>query len=348
MKITITAMMILLGLNLYAGEGWLTNIQKAYGQAKAEKKVVLLEFTGSDWCPPCKALKKNVFNTDKFKAYAKANLVLVELDFPRDKSKITEEQSAYNRVQAKKFGVSGYPTVILLDVNGKELMKKVGFGRGVTVESYIKSISNAANKAGLVIKNDPSETTLDEKTRLLKAAQKKHSIGEEAEAIDLGREAAKLGSVEARTLVAKWMLERNAPKEDIKAAKSLEEAQKSETDAIHMIEQEIASLLSQCQASQASGEMTPEQMQMMMMMMQMMEAMGMKPGQTPGQQPGMNNSGGTTNKKNEVTPGNVAGGGLDSDKRVQKLAGRNSQLPKEFQGQLKGFFKGVDQLRKKK
>jgi hypothetical protein len=94
--------------------------------------------------------------------------------------------------------------------------------------------------------------------------------------------------------------------------------------------------------------MTPEQMQMMMMMMQMMEAMGMKPGQTPGQQPGMNNSGGTTNKKNEATPGNVAGGGLDPDKRVQKLAGRNSQLPKEFQGQLKGFFKGVDQLRKKK
>jgi len=348
MKKMITAMMVLFGLNLYAGEGWLTNIKKAYEQAKAEKKVVLLEFTGSDWCPPCKALKKNVFNTDKFKAYAKENLVLVELDFPRDKSKITEEQSVYNRAQAKKFGVSGYPTVILLDGNEKELMKKVGFGRGVTVASYIKSISNAANKAGLVIKNDPSEAPVDEKTRLLKEAQKKHSIGEEAEAIDLGREAAKLGSIEARALVAKWMLERNVPKEDIKAAKSLEEAQKSETDAIHMIEQEIASLLSQCQASQASGEMTPEQMQMMMMMMQMMEAMGMKPGQTPGQQPGMNNSGGTTNKKNEATPGNVAGGGLDPDKRVQKLAGRNSQLPKEFQGQLKGFFKGVDQLRKKK
>ena len=106
MKKMITAMMVLFGLNLYAGEGWLTNIKKAYEQAKAEKKVVLLECTGSDWCPPCKALKKNVFNTDKFKAYAKENLVLVELDFPRDKSKITEEQSVYNRAQAKKFGIS--------------------------------------------------------------------------------------------------------------------------------------------------------------------------------------------------------------------------------------------------
>ena len=47
-----------------------------------------------------------------------------------------------------------------------------------------------------------------------------------------------------------------------------------------------------------------------------------------------------------MTPGNVAGGGVNADNKIQKLAGRNSQLPKEFQGQLKGFFKGVDQLRK--
>ena len=54
----------------------------------------------------------------------------------------------------------------------------------------------------------------------------------------------------------------------------------------------------------------------------------------------------TTNKKNEFTPGNPAGGGVTPDNKIQKLAGRNSQLLKEFQGQLKGFFKGVDQLRK--
>ena len=347
MKMKITGLFVLIGASLFAGEGWLTNIDKGIGQAKDQKKLVLVEFTGSDWCPPCKALKKNVFNTDKFKGYAKENLVLVELDFPRDKSKITEKQLAYNREQSKKFGVSGYPTVLLFNAEGKELMKKVGFGRGVTVESYIKSISDAASKAGLKIKNHPGETPVDEKLRLLKEARKKYSIGEEAEAIDRAREAAKLGSVEARALVAKWMLERNAPKLDLKAANSLKEAQKSETDAIHMIEQEIASLLSQCQASQESGEMTPEQMQMMMMMMQMMEAMGMKPGQKPGQQPGMNSSGGTTNKKTEATPGNVAGGGASADNKIQKLAGRNSQLPKEFQGQLKGFFKGVDELRKK-
>lgn len=347
MKNIITGLFMYLGASLFAGEGWLTNVEKAKEQAKAEKKLVLLEFTGSDWCPPCIALKKNVFDTDKFKAYAKENLVLVELDFPRDKSKITEMQAAYNRAKAKKFGVSGYPTVFLLDASGKELMKKVGFGRGVTVDSYIGSLKKA-NQTSANGKVDSTETKTDELTELLASAHKKYSIGEEAEAIDKAREAAKMGSAEASALVAKWMLERNAPKLDASAEKSLKEAQKSETDAIHMIEQEIASILSQCQASQASGEMTPEQMQMMMMMMQMMEAMGMKPGQKPGQQPGMNNSGGTTNKKNEATPGNVAGGGVNADNKIQKLAGRNSQLPKEFQGQLKGFFKGVDEIRKKK
>jgi len=97
------ALTILIGLTptLTAGEGWLTNIEKSKKHAKG--KMILVEFTGSDWCPPCKALKKNVFNTDKFKAYAKENLVLVELDFPRDKSKLTKEQSAYNKAQAEKI-----------------------------------------------------------------------------------------------------------------------------------------------------------------------------------------------------------------------------------------------------
>ena len=190
---------------------------------------------------------------------------------------------------------------------------------------------------------------LIEAKKLLERAQTKHRIGEEAEAIDLGRAAAKLGSLEACVLVAGWLLERNAPKTKTKASKSLQQAANSETDAIHMIEQEIAALMKQSQQSQSSGQMSEEQLQMLMMMMQMM---GMKPGDKPGQgqgnTPGMSSAGGDTKKQNEATPGNVAGGGVNPDKKIQKLAGRNAQLPKEFQGQLKGFFKGVDELRKKK
>ncbi|MDC0218997.1 thioredoxin family protein [Verrucomicrobia bacterium] len=141
-KLIVLTSLFALSLNLTAGEGWLTNIEKAKEVAKKEGKAVLVEFTGSDWCPPCKALKKNVFNSDEFKAYAKKHLVLVELDFPRDKSKVSKEQAAYNREQAKAFAVKGYPTVILMDSAGKELTKKVGFGR-TSKEKYIAELSKA-------------------------------------------------------------------------------------------------------------------------------------------------------------------------------------------------------------
>ena len=123
-------------------ENWGTNLEAALTKAKTANKMVFVDFTGSDWCPPCKALKKNVFNSDEFKAYAKKHLVLVELDFPRDKSKVTKEQAAYNREQAKAFAVRGYPTVILMDADGKELTKKVGFGR-TSAEKYIAALSKA-------------------------------------------------------------------------------------------------------------------------------------------------------------------------------------------------------------
>jgi thioredoxin-related protein len=138
-KVIVLTTLFALSLGLTAGEGWLTNIEKAKELAKKEGKTVLVEFTGSDWCPPCKALKKNVFDSKEFKAYAKKNLVLVELDFPRDKSKVTKDQAEYNREQAKAFAVRGYPTVILMDANGKELTKKVGYGR-TSVEKYIASL----------------------------------------------------------------------------------------------------------------------------------------------------------------------------------------------------------------
>ena len=66
-----------------AAAGWDDNYEKALEKAKTEKKMVLLDFTGSDWCGWCMKLDKEVFSKKEFKDYAKENLVLVELDFPR-------------------------------------------------------------------------------------------------------------------------------------------------------------------------------------------------------------------------------------------------------------------------
>jgi thiol-disulfide isomerase/thioredoxin len=74
-------------LQVGAGEegAWVTDFAKAQTQAKAEKKMVLMDFNGSDWCPPCKALRKNVLNTQTFLDFAKDNLILVDVDFPHAK-----------------------------------------------------------------------------------------------------------------------------------------------------------------------------------------------------------------------------------------------------------------------
>lgn len=132
-------------LQASAGEGWLTDLPKAQAQAKAEKKLVLMEFTGSDWCPPCKALHKNVFSTAEFKEYAGKNLVLVELDFPRTKQ-LPEELKKANQRLAKEYKIEGYPTVIVLGSDGKELKKKVGYG-GQGVKDFIADLEKLKSKA---------------------------------------------------------------------------------------------------------------------------------------------------------------------------------------------------------
>src|SRR5690242_19664467 len=77
-----------------AESGWITDAAKAQETAKAEKKLVLLDFTGSDWCGWCIKLHKEVFSTPEFEKYAKENLVLVEVDFPRKKQLSAEQKTA--------------------------------------------------------------------------------------------------------------------------------------------------------------------------------------------------------------------------------------------------------------
>lgn len=131
MKLKIIMALMLLGFTFIAcaesnaqpandetGLIWHENIETAVEVAKVENKDILINFTGSDWCPWCIKLSDEVFTQKEFAEYAKENLVLVRLDFPRYK-KLSEEAQEYNQQQASKYGVRGFPTVILLDSNGK-------------------------------------------------------------------------------------------------------------------------------------------------------------------------------------------------------------------------------------
>ena len=139
--ITLLTGIFLSAVNAHAGgEGWLKNYDNALAKAQKEGKFVLLQFHGSDWCPPCIQLEKEVLSSNEFKAIADAALVLVEADFPRTK-KLSDKQKAHNNELAKKFGIEGFPTVIILDRNGNVLDKMVGYPRGGK-DGFLKFITN--------------------------------------------------------------------------------------------------------------------------------------------------------------------------------------------------------------
>jgi protein disulfide-isomerase len=107
---------------------WNGNLEKAVEQAKKENKTVLVNFTGSDWCIWCKRLSAEVFQKKEFEEYAKENLVLVMLDFPKDIEQ-TQETKSYNNMLAQKYGIQGFPTILLINSEGK-LVAQTGYQPG--------------------------------------------------------------------------------------------------------------------------------------------------------------------------------------------------------------------------
>ena len=134
------ASMLLGAASAQAGEGWLHDYDKALAEAKAEGKHVLVEFHGSDWCPPCIKLNKEVLSKDAFKSFADEKLVLVDADFPR-KKELPADLKAHNMKLAEQFGVQYFPTVLIIDAEGKVLDKMVGFPRG-GLEGFLQFIKD--------------------------------------------------------------------------------------------------------------------------------------------------------------------------------------------------------------
>jgi len=108
---------------------WGTDLPTALNRARSENKMVLLDFTGSDWCGWCIKFDHDVLSTDKFAGYTKSKLMLVKLDFPRHKEQNAALKQA-NEQLAKRFGVDGFPTFVLLNSAGRELGRQVGYLKG--------------------------------------------------------------------------------------------------------------------------------------------------------------------------------------------------------------------------
>ncbi len=108
---------------------WNDNYEEALKQAKAQKKYLLINFTGSDWCGFCVKLDKEVFSQKPFQKFAKKNLILMKADFPRRKE-ISEKVKKQNAALAKQYGVRGFPMIVILTPDGKEAERLTGFAPG--------------------------------------------------------------------------------------------------------------------------------------------------------------------------------------------------------------------------
>ena len=145
-----TAAILSLTVAAQAAEGWIVDFEKAKAQAAKEGKSILMEFTGSDWCPPCKALHKNVLVKDVFKTEMPKSFVLLKLDSPRDKSKQTPEEIEQYKVLSAKYGIQGVPTIFLADAKGRPYYQTVGYS-GDPADQYV---ANLKEQLGTLAKRD--------------------------------------------------------------------------------------------------------------------------------------------------------------------------------------------------
>jgi len=129
-KIVLSLLGCCLAFQMQAAElTWTTSLPEASAKAKKENKLILLNFTGSDWCVWCKKLDADVFSKKEFVDYAAKNLVLVELDFPAAK-KLPADLATANNALKDKYSIEGYPTLIALKPDNTVVWKQVGYLEG--------------------------------------------------------------------------------------------------------------------------------------------------------------------------------------------------------------------------
>jgi len=122
------ALTIVFALPLRAETGWLIDFQEALAFSRQEGKIILADFTGSDWCKWCQRLESEVFAKSQFQAWARENVILLKIDFPRLKLQPLKYKYQ-NEYLAKKYRVKSYPTILFLEHDGS-IAGKMGYMRG--------------------------------------------------------------------------------------------------------------------------------------------------------------------------------------------------------------------------
>jgi protein disulfide-isomerase len=120
------ALSLAIAASAQADTNWQTDYKKAQEEAKSSHKLLLLDFTGSDWCGYCIRFKREILSKPQFKEYANKNLVLMEVDFPRGKEQ-TVALRRQNQELAEHYEIQGFPTLIVLNGDGREIWRYGGY-----------------------------------------------------------------------------------------------------------------------------------------------------------------------------------------------------------------------------
>ena len=141
-----TTCLLLVSALLINGD-WLTDFNEAREISRSENKKILLNFSGSDWCGPCIQMKKEVFETEVFRNFARENLVLVRADFPRlKKNQLEKSLKLQNESLAAKYNPYGkFPYTVLLDSDGKVIHEWDGFARQ-SADDFVNGIKGFSTK----------------------------------------------------------------------------------------------------------------------------------------------------------------------------------------------------------
>lgn len=125
---------------LLAATTWISDISTAKTQAAEQHKLILVNFSGSDWCGPCIRMKSEIFGGEAFSNFAAQKLVLVNADFPRmQKNKLSKDQQKRNDALAEKYNSQGkFPYTLLLDQNGKVLKTWEGLPKETSAKFTIE------------------------------------------------------------------------------------------------------------------------------------------------------------------------------------------------------------------
>ena len=131
----------IVSFTLFMSVTWLTDFEQAKSQAKKNNQLILLNFSGSDWCAPCIKMKQEIFDTQTFQDFAGSNLVLIRADFPRHKKNQPDPgQKARNEKLADQFNPDGkFPLTLLIDANGKVICQWDGY-TNMSVDTFISEI----------------------------------------------------------------------------------------------------------------------------------------------------------------------------------------------------------------